>query len=94
MVSTRCKHKVGAGVERDVQEEEEEKEKTLLPGALLGREAEKAKGLPKELEAKKVEVRAPAKQRQTRWDRYLRKFNYMKALDAALEVGVGMMSER
>ncbi|KAK8824541.1 hypothetical protein WA577_006938 [Blastocystis sp. JDR] len=75
VVSTRCKHK----------EEEEEKEKTLLPGALLGREAEKAKGLPKELEAKKVEVRAPAKQRQTRWDRYLRKFNYMKALDAALE---------
>ena len=55
VVSTRCKHKVGVGVAREAQEEEEEKEKTLLPGALLGREAEKAKGLPKELEAKKVE---------------------------------------
>lgn len=41
-----------------------------------------------------MEVRAPAKQRQTRWDRYLRKFNYMKALDAALEVSEGVMSER
>lgn len=40
-----------------------------------------------------MEVRAPAKQRQTRWDRYLRKFSYTKALDAALEVGVDVMGK-
>lgn len=40
-----------------------------------------------------MEVRAPAKQRQTRWDRYLRKFSYTKALDAALEVSEGVTAE-
>ena len=54
---------------------------------MLAREAEKAKGLPKELEAKKVEVKATGRKTLSKWDRHIRKFNYTKALDAALEVG-------
>lgn len=93
MVSTRCKHKVAVGEGCNVQEEEEEEAQSLLPGALLGREKEKAKGLPKELEVKKVEVKAVGKRKLSRWDRHLRKFNYTKALDAALEVAAGEASD-
>lgn len=46
------------------------------------------KRLPVGLEMKKVEVAADKRARLTKWDRYMKRFNYVKALDAALLVGV------
>lgn len=40
-----------------------------------------------------MEVKAVGKRKLSRWDRHLRKFNYTKALDAALEVAAGEASD-
>ena len=70
------------------EEESEEEEPELLPGALLARVQSQSKRLPVGLEMKKVEVAADKRARLTKWDRYMKRFNYVKALDAALLVGV------
>lgn len=59
-----------------------------MPGALLARVQSQSKRLPVGLEMKKVEVAADKRARLTKWDRYMKRFNYVKALDAALLVGV------
>ena len=55
---------------------------------MLARVQSQSKLLPVGLEMKKVEVAADKRARLTKWDRYMKRFNYVKALDAALLVGV------
>ena len=73
-----------------VREQAEKTEETpaLAPGALLARVVYRSKRVDPELEAKKVEITAGKRVRQSKWNRYLRKFEYKKALNAVLEVGI------
>lgn len=70
-----------------VREQAEKTEETpaLAPGALLARVVYRSKRVDPELEAKKVEITAGKRVRQSKWNRYLRKFEYKKALNAVLE---------
>ena len=73
-----------------VREKPEKKEETpaLAPGALLARVAHRSKRANPELEAKKVEIAAGKEVHQSKWNYYLRKFEYKKALNTVLEVGM------
>ena len=68
--------------------EKTEETPALAPGALLARVVYRSKRVDPELEAKKVEITAGKRVRQSKWNRYLRKFEYKKALNAVLEVGI------
>ena len=66
---------------------EEEKQPSILPGNLFRSATPAEKRIKPEIEARKVEVVANQNKKQTKWDQYMRKFEYVKALDAVLAVG-------
>ena len=59
---------------------------SLLPGALLSELPHQTTRLRPGLELKRVEVEQDKRRRLHKWDHYLRKFEYVKALDAVLVV--------
>ncbi|KNB41539.1 u3 small nucleolar RNA-associated protein 15-like protein [Blastocystis sp. subtype 4] len=71
-------------VRNEVNTTEEEEQPTILPGAFFARAPAVEKRVRPEIEAKKVEVAAEKRKKLTKWDQYMRKFEYVKALDAVL----------
>ena len=65
---------------------EEEKQPTILPGNLFRRTESTEKRVRPEVEARKVELVADKRKKQNKWDQYMRKFEYVKALDAVIAV--------
>lgn len=68
--------------------ERAEETPALPPGALLARAVQRSRRVDPALEAKKVEVAAGKRAHLAKWNRYLRKFEYKKALNAVLEVRI------
>ena len=67
---------------------EEDNQPTILPGNLFRRPESTEKRVKPEVEARKVEVVADKRKKLNKWDQYMRKFEYVKALDAVLAVCV------
>ena len=67
---------------------EKESQLPMAPGALVTQVETQSKRVTPDMEAKKVEVQLDKKAHLAVWDMYLRKFEYKKALSAALEVGL------
>ena len=65
---------------------EEENQPIILPGNLFRRTESTEKRVRPEVEARKVEVVADKRKKQNKWDQYMRKFEYVKALDAVIAV--------
>ena len=72
---------------------QKEEQPTILPGAFFARAPAVEKRVRPEIEAKKVEVAAEKRKKLTKWDQYMRKFEYVKALDAVLSVSVSDKSD-
>lgn len=57
-----------------------------MPGALLSQLPQQTKRLRPGMELKRVEIEQDKRRRIHKWDHYLKKFEYVKALDAVLIV--------
>ncbi len=94
ILSTRVRNEVVLRLICDEQNTtEEEEQPTILPGAFFARAPAVEKRVRPEIEAKKVEVAAEKRKKLTKWDQYMRKFEYVKALDAVLSVSVSDKSD-
>ena len=74
--------------------DKEEVQPAMEPGALVKQVETQSKRVTPDMEAKKVEVKLDKRQHLAEWDLYLRKFEYKRALSAALEVGLRRRSHR
>ena len=74
--------------------EEKETQPAMAPGALVAQVETQSKRVAPDMEAKKVEVTLDKRTHLAEWDLYLRRFEYKKALSAALEVGLRQGSHR
>ena len=70
---------------------EEEKQPTILPGNLFRRTESTEKRIRPEVETRKVDVVAEKRRKQNKWDQYMRKFEYVKALDAVIAVCLNVL---
>ena len=64
-----------------------------MPGALLSQLPQQTKRLRPGMELKRVEVEQDKRRRIHKWDHYMKKFEYVKALDSVLIVRVGSENE-
>ena len=73
------------GVSLTQSAQEEEEQPTLRPGALFAKPASRKRSGT----AARSEVTPGRAEKLSKWDQHMKRFEYVKALDAVLQVGMG-----